>query len=537
MRVENMATDLSQQTVGRYQLIQEIGRGLSTVVYKAHDSLLGRVVALKTIDVPPVVLEAEGEDFRRRFFQEARIAGRLSHPGLVAVHDVGQDPGSGRLYIAFEYVEGRLLHAVAGAHPMPWREAFRISAQIAAALQHAHANGVIHRDISPSNVMIGASGEPKVMDFGLARAATTRLKMTVTGEFFGSPLYLSPEQVDGQAVDARSDIFSLGAVLYRLLTGRHAFTAETISEITRLIIEEDPPPPSSLVGPLPDGVEDVTRRALAKTPAHRYADARSMAEDLNDVLSGRPARHCRRIRRPAEEPLVTVLDDAASTPPAVAPALAVADTVDSRLVDTIQDQKPLPADRTWFPGEHTLLRRRASLRGAFGALLLAVVAVAHFARGTAEDPAPVPVASPPPAGVARPTPPPLRSEAAEEDLEGAPAEPGAWTSVQGDPARLVLDMEHPLQAGTVVVYVNGEKLLQRRLRAAVTNNILGFKLRRQRLRETIFLEPGKKRVLVQVFWRDGRRSKTIAGTFNPGATRRLSVRMGRLNKGLSFELR
>jgi hypothetical protein len=217
--------------------------------------------------------------------------------------------------------------------------------------------------------------------------------------------------------------------------------------------------------------------------------------------------------------------------------MAVADTVESRLVETVPDLKPLPVDRTWFPGEHTLLRRRASLRGAFGALLLAIVAVAHFARGTADDPAPVPVASPPPAGAARPTPPLLRSEAAEEDLKGAPADPGPWTSVQGDAARLVLDLEHPLQVGTVVVYVNGEKLLQRRLRAAVTNNILGFKLRRQRLRETVSLEPGKKRVLVQVFWRDGRRSKTIAGTFDPGATRRLSVRMGRVGKGLSLEWR
>lgn len=537
MRVENMTTDLPQQRVGRYELIHEVGRGLSTVVYKAHDSLLGRVVALKTIEVPPVVLEAEGEDFRRRFFQEGRIAGRLSHPGLVAVHDVGQDSGSGRLYIAFEYVEGRLLEAVAGAHPMPWREAFHISARIAEALHHAHANGVVHRDISPSSVMIGASGEPKVLDFGLARAATARLKMTATGQFFGSPLYLSPEQVDGQGVDARTDIFSLGAVLYRLLTGRHAFAAVTISEITRRIAEEDPPPPSSLVGSLPGGADDVTRRALAKAPADRYADARSMAEDLHDVLSGRPARHCRRIRRLSEEPLVAVLDEATSAPPPITPVLAVADTVESRLVETVPDLKPLPVDRTWFPGEHTLLRRRASLRGVLGAVLLAIVAVAHFARGTADDPAPVPRASPPPAGAARATPPPLRSETAEEDLEGAPADPGPWTSVQGDPARLVLDMEHRLQVGTVVVYVNGEKLLQRRLRAAVTNNILGFKLRRQRLRETVSLEPGKKRVLVQVFWRDGRRAKTIAGTFKPGATRRLSVRMGRVGKGLSLEWR
>ncbi len=529
-----MATGLPQQKVGRYELIHEIGRGLSTVVYKAQDALLGRVVALQTIEVPPVALEAEGEDLRRRFFEEARAAGRLSHPGLVAVHDVGQDPASGRLYIAFEYVEGRLLDAVAGSHPMPWRDAFRIAARIAEALDHAHANGVVHRDVSPSNVMIGASGEPKLLNFGLARAATARLTMTASGQFFGSPLYLSPEQVAGQSVDARSDIFSLGGVLYRLLTGRHAFAAETVAEITRRIAEEDPAPPSSLVGLLPDGLDDVTLRAVAKAPAHRYADARSMAEDLHDVLAGRLPRHCRRIPRPAEEPAVTVVDEATSAPP---PVLAVADTVKSRLVETVPDRKPLPVDRTWFPGEHTLLRRRAFLRGVLGALLLAIVAIAHFARGTADDPAPVPVTSPPPAGAAGPAPPPLRSEAAEEDLEGAPAEPGPWTSVQGAPARLVLDLEHPLQEGTVAVYVNGEKILQRRLRAAVTSNILGFKLRRQRLRETVTLEPGKKRLLVQVFWRDGRRAETIAGTFNPGATRRLSVRMGRVGKGLSLEWR
>ena len=531
-----MATGLPQLKVARYQLIHEVGRGPSTVVYKARDSLLARVVALKTIELPPAVLEAEGEEFRRRFFQEARVAGRLSHPGLVAVHDVGHDPGSGHLYIAFEYVEGRLLDAVAGDHPMPWREAFRICARIAEALQHAHENGVVHRDVCPSNIMIGDAGDPKVLDFGLARWATARLKMTTTGQFFGSPLYLSPEQVGGQSVDARSDIFSLGAVLYRLLTGRHAFAAKATTEIMRRIAEEDPAPPSGLVGSLPHGVDDLVRRALAKKPAQRYADARSMAADLHDVLAGRPARHCRPVPGTADEPLLTLLEEATSAPSPITPVPAPADTVEFRLVETIPDPK-LPVDGTWFPGEHTLLRRRASLRGVAGALLLAFVAAAHFARGTAGDPGLGPVASPPPARAARTTPPPLRSEAAEEDLEGAPADPGQLTSNQGDPARLVLDLEHTLQAGTVVVYVNGEKLLQRRLRAAVTDNILGIKLRRQRLRETVSLEPGKKRVLVQVFWRDGRRSKTIAGTFNPGDTRRLMARMGRVGKGLSLEWR
>lgn len=509
-----MATDLPQLKVGRYQLLDEMGRGASTVVYKAHDSLLGRMVALKTIEVRPAVLAAEGEEFRRRFSEEARTDGRTAHPGLVAVHDVGGDPDSGRLYLAFEYVEGRLLEAAAGAHPMPWREAFRISARIAEALQHAHASGVAHRDVSPSNVIMGVAGEPKLLDFRLARAASAGLTMAANGQFFGSPLYLAPEEVDGRGADARSDVFSLGAVLYRLLTGRHAFAAETISESTRRIADEHPAPPSSIVRSLPHGMDDVVRRALAKEPAHRYADTRSMAEDLDDVLSGRPPRHC-----------------------GLAAILEPTDTVEFRLVETVPRPKAPPVEGTWFPGEHTLLRRRALLRGVFGAFLLAVVAVAHFARGRADEPAPVPVASAPPAGAARAAPPPLRSEAAEEDLEGAPAEPGELTSDHGDPARLVLDLEHPLQAGTVVVYVNGEKLMQKRLRGAVTNNILGFKLRRQRLRETVSLEPGKKRVLVQVFWKDGRRSETIAGTFSPGATRRLNARMGRMGKGLSLAWR
>ena len=176
---------MTPQALARYQIQGEIGRGMMGVVYRALDPALGRIVALKTVQsVFPLPAEQQ-KAFEERFLSEARVAAGLSHPAIVVVHDVGRDPESGALFIAFEYLQGQTLSELTSSGALEWREAFRIAGRLAEALHHAHARGVIHRDIKPGNVMVLPTGDPKIMDFGIAKLASSQL--TAAGEFFGTP--------------------------------------------------------------------------------------------------------------------------------------------------------------------------------------------------------------------------------------------------------------------------------------------------------------------------------------------------------------
>jgi eukaryotic-like serine/threonine-protein kinase len=278
------------RAIGRYEIRRELGRGMMGVVYEAHDPALGRTIALKTIRLAFAVSEEERKAFEERFLTEARVAARLSHPGIVVVHDVGQDGETGTLYIALEHLKGRTLaEVVPEGKPMEWQEAAHISRRVAEALQQAHSQGVIHRDIKPANIMVLPSGEPKIMDFGIAKVEAGHL--TATGQFFGTPLYMSPEQALGRPLDARSDLFALAILTYGMLTGQQPFGGSSLPRIITRVLHEDPPPPTLLVPTLPADLDYIIARGLSKDPADRYSDGKTMAEDLDDVLTGRPPRH------------------------------------------------------------------------------------------------------------------------------------------------------------------------------------------------------------------------------------------------------
>ncbi len=294
--------------IGRYEIRRELGHGMMGVVYEAWDPALGRSIALKTIQLAFPLTAQERETFEQRFLAEARTAARLSHPGIVIVHDVGRDPETGTLYIALEHLKGRTLAAIIKeGPPWDWRDALRTLGRVAEALHHAHSQGVLHRDIKPANIMVLPSGEPKIMDFGIAKIETARIKLTIAGQFFGTPLYMSPEQALGQKLDARTDLFSVGAIAYTLLTGKLAFGAENVMKIIRRVVAEDPPPPSQLVRDLPVEVDYLLARSLAKSPTDRYTDGKAMAEDIEDILAGRTPRHLAGWIRPlrAENMLAT----------------------------------------------------------------------------------------------------------------------------------------------------------------------------------------------------------------------------------------
>jgi len=254
------------------------------VVYLAHDPVIEREVALKTLRVD---LDSEmREEFRERFVREARAAGRLNHPSIVTIHDVGEDPGNGLLFIAMERIEGQnLKELMASGHRFDPDEAARIAAAVARALAYAHGQGVVHRDIKPANIILTPGGTPKITDFGVAHLESSNL--TVEGQFIGTPNYMSPEQIAGIPLDGRSDLFSLGVVLYELLVGRRPFEGATIVDLSRKIVEQPPPIPSQVGPHVPAAFNPIVLRCLEKDPARRFGTASLLAEALDALLRSR----------------------------------------------------------------------------------------------------------------------------------------------------------------------------------------------------------------------------------------------------------
>jgi serine/threonine-protein kinase len=259
--------------LGRYELIEELGRGSMGIVYKARDPLIDRMVAIKAIDLQ-VLTDEERVRYEARFYQEAKAAGRLNHPNLVTIHDLGE--AGDIAYIAMEFLEG---HDLEHEKRVTMDEALNIAIQAASGLHFAHENGVVHRDIKPSNIMLLKNSQVKVCDFGIARMASSLL-LTRTGVILGSPLYMSPEQVQSQPIDRRSDIFSLGIVLHEMLTGQTPFSGNTATSVMYHIVHDAPPKPSAANPHVPEMLDNIVARCLEKNPAERYQTAAELEHDL-----------------------------------------------------------------------------------------------------------------------------------------------------------------------------------------------------------------------------------------------------------------
>jgi tRNA A-37 threonylcarbamoyl transferase component Bud32 len=275
---------MQETRLGRYEIHDEIGRGAMGRVYRAWDPQIDRLVAVKVLVPQPGVEPEAMHEWRRRFQREARAAGRLAHPNIVTVFDVGEDEG--RPYLVMELVPGRTLYAVLKADgPLPPPRAADIAEQVAAALDHAHQRGIVHRDIKPANILLTTAGAAKVTDFGIARIARDS---TQSGGVWGSPSYMSPEQIAGRPLDGRSDVFSLATVLYESLSGQKPFPGEGITTIAYKIVHEEPVPIRAIVPTLPTGVDDWLARAMAKAPGVRYQRAGELASALREALERRP---------------------------------------------------------------------------------------------------------------------------------------------------------------------------------------------------------------------------------------------------------
>ncbi|HEY2458732.1 MAG TPA: protein kinase [Candidatus Acidoferrum sp.] len=263
---------------GRYEILGELGRGAMGVVYRATDPVIGRPVAVKTIRLSEEGTGLTRPELLSRFQTEARAAGLLTHPNIVVVYDAGEE--NGLYYITMELVEGKSLQAlIDGGHAFPASRALRIMEQTCSALQFAHERNIVHRDIKPANLMLTRDDTVKVTDFGTAKILQFGTVQQTT-HVMGTPSYMSPEQVKGRPVDGRSDIFSLGVVLYELLTGEKPFPGHSITTVIYKIVNEEPIPPRQLNPAVHPGLNEIVMRALSKEPETRYQNCREMLEDL-----------------------------------------------------------------------------------------------------------------------------------------------------------------------------------------------------------------------------------------------------------------
>lgn len=496
-------------SIGRFEVRREIGRGAMGIVYEAFDPTLHRRVALKTIALAFGVSESERHDFEERFLDEARAVASLSHPGIVTVHDAGRDEATSALFMALEYLEGRTLADFAAEKaPVDWRDAFPIAASVARALHAAHAMGIIHRDIKPANIMLLASGETKVMDFGIAKLQASYAHLTSTGQMLGTPLYMSPEQALGQPLDGRSDLFSLGVVLYHLLTGVRLFDADSVPRIVTKVAYEEGRPASELVAGLPSGVDQILSRLLAKAPEQRYADGRELAEDTEDLLAEHPLRHAGTAPRTGTGTLVSKAGIAPASP-STAKATRVA----------------------------TPPSAPATIRGSTGFGKLLAVGILVFAAGLFSARA---VWQSSDEGGSSRAADDVASEPAKRPA-AAPAKrtprPTPTAAERSGPAQLRVDFQHHYKSGTVTVYVDKKPVFSQSLGGDVRAEVAGVELRRGEVASTLEVQPGRRDIWVEVRWDDNRRSGGLSGTFKAGRARTLRIRIDRFVKKMSLEWR
>ncbi len=266
--------------IGKYDILSILGKGAMGIVYKALDPDIDRKVAIKTIRFDLASEETDNEEIMQRFMREAQAAGKLTHPNIITIFDVGREEDL--TYIVMQYIEGpSLQRLIAQGEKFSIPDVVKLMEQVCNGLDYAHQNGIVHRDIKPGNILLDNNKRPYICDFGVARVDTSTL--TQSGTAVGTPSYMSPEQVMGKKIDKRSDIFSIGCILYEFLTGRRPFEAESITTVIYKIINEEPPAISEIKKGLPAGFEKIINKALAKDPNERYQNCKQLIEDLRNL--------------------------------------------------------------------------------------------------------------------------------------------------------------------------------------------------------------------------------------------------------------
>lgn len=400
--------------LGRYEIVAEIGRGAMGTVYKARDPKIDRLVAIKTILLHQSALQ-EQREFRERFFVEAQAAGRLLHPGIVTVFDMGEEPDTSDPYIVMEFIEGRTLRDLLAGETkkLPLDRALQITQELAEALDYAHAQGVVHRDIKPANILITKEGQAKIGDFGIAQLDLAH--MTLPGRVLGTPAYMSPEQLEGRQVDGRSDLFSLGAILYSVSTGFNPFQGNSATTVCFKVANRDPLQATTLAPELPPELDAIIARALAKNPAKRYQSGREFARDLQ-ALRQRAAACKAKLWFSTAEGRRRVLDDTAKI--IIAPVRRVPRNL----------SKAPPLSTGTAPNLPSIFHSSRIQAGAAIALFLASIVLGLFSWRQIRKPSPAPIR------VAENAHPASAADSAQEKTTLPPSgtEAGSQTAAQAD---------------------------------------------------------------------------------------------------------
>lgn len=482
--------------LGRYAIVREIGRGGMGVVYLATDPFIGRSVAIKAIAAPSGLDECQRTQRFERFAREAKAAGILSHPGIVTVYDAGRDETSGLCYITMEYVAGRTLkQEIAESGAMPEEKALALVLTVAEALDHAHRRGIVHRDLKPANLLLGENGSIKITDFGVARMESSEL--TREGQPIGSPAYMSPEQALGRAADGRSDLFSLGVVLYEMLTGKKPFTGTDTSAVLYQIVHEKQAASSLVNRRLSPAWDQIVARLMSKRPEERYPDARALRVDLEALAPGQRQAG----PRPADEHAdATVLDrrTASATPagsttrliPLLSREIAGAwEVARHRAITLLPHVRSLLYRFLILPG-----RRKAAVVTA-GLVAAILVSMALGVGGTGRCPVNV-------------------------------------------------ELRHGLEAGSLQIDLDGRNVVNRRFRGeSQATRVLGkdfFKRTGGTVEDSFVVPPGVHQISVRVRADDGVRdwSQTVRRNFEKGERAVLQVRAATaFSKGLRLDWR
>jgi serine/threonine protein kinase len=405
----------------RFEIESLIARGGMAIVYKGTDLTLGRTVAIKILSEEL----AQDPSFVARFRLEAQAAASLTHPNIVAVYDTGSDGDIH--YIVMEYLEGRTLHQILNEQgTVPPEEVASIGAEVAQALAEAHEKGIVHRDVKPGNIMISRNGNAKVMDFGIAKAATAG-NLTQVGSILGTVAYLSPEQARGEKVDGRSDIYSLGALLYQMLTGNLPLKGDTYVEMVHKLNSQDPTNPSLTNPAIPAALDSVVMRALAKDPENRYQTGTEMAADLLASM-----------REPVQGTAAYAPFPVETDKTMVAPAARVVRDESTRVMPAAAAAAPVRV-RQAPPGPSNTTKTLIGIAAIVALLAIALVMFNSIDNTGTNDPTPTPSVSTssvaPPAPAPRPAPRPAPpAEPPPPPAEPPPAEPPPPAPVDPPPA-------------------------------------------------------------------------------------------------------
>lgn len=531
--------------LGRYEILGELGRGAMGIVYKAYDPRINRVVAIKTIS-RVAGISAEEQAYRARFFGEAEAAGRLSHPRIVPIFDIGESPETLIPYIVMEYIAGRSLEEILSSEgaSLPLGTILQLTQEVAEALDYAHLQGVVHRDVKPSNIIIGADGHAKIADFGIAQLNT--IDTEGPGHTWGTPAYMSPEQFRGEAVDGRSDVFSLGVILYRMLTGHRPFQGNSALTVALRVQKQDPVPATVFNTELSPELDAVIARAIAKNPAERYQTGMEMVLDLQRLRDGiefesrleavfrEPSHRAQRAPESSDRPRSHSVKNTDESPPQTS-------------------REPAPITKTRTPTEFTRPGQQLGIAFLGLVFLLAAFAGLWWAIPTNSIPGFEELAFHPVPTVSMATVLELEQMAADSSgdsgielpAKNRPRKVDVTAMAPGvtrGPLRscqLGIAVEHHFVTADISVWIDNQASYSHSLRGAIRKRVVLFKGVEGYLSDVVQLSPGEHQIRVRVLSADGAydESGSISGTFTSGSNKLLAVDFDRHNRHmrLTFE--